>query len=420
MLRLGEVCSKVGSGATPRGGRDVYLAHGVALIRSQNVHNDGFRSDGLAFISDEHARQLSNVEVHAEDVLLNITGDSVARCCLAPNDILPARVNQHVAIIRPDANRLDPRYLHYFLISPVKQAEMLVMAGGGGTRNALTKGMIEEFAIPAPEIAEQRAIADVLGSLDEKITQNRRTSRALERLARAIFHAWFVKFEPVKAKAAGAKEFPSMSQETFDALPSDLIESEFGPIPKDVTPSPLATVATLTMGQSPPSQFYNEIGEGLPFHQGVTDFGFRFPTHRVYCTAEGRLAEAGDILLSVRAPVGRINVADRQLVLGRGLAGLRQNNDQQSYLLYLLRHVFAEEDSMGEGTVYKGVNKAFLLDMDIVVPPAGIRTAFETTVAPLDELILRTEQATTVLAKMRQELLPRLLSGEVRVEVSHG
>lgn len=112
VVGLSSVCSKIGSGATPRGGSNVYLEHGpFTLIRSQNVYNEGFNKDGLACINEEHAEELRNVEVQSGDVLLNITGDSVARCCQVVDDVLPARVNQHVAIIRPDAEQLDPRYL---------------------------------------------------------------------------------------------------------------------------------------------------------------------------------------------------------------------------------------------------------------------------------------------------------------------
>jgi type I restriction enzyme, S subunit len=109
---LGEACTKIGSGATPRGGSDVYMASGpYALIRSQNVRNDGFHHAGLACIIELHASELAHVEVLEGDVLLNITGDSVARACQVDPRALPARVNQHVAIIRPDPERLDPRFL---------------------------------------------------------------------------------------------------------------------------------------------------------------------------------------------------------------------------------------------------------------------------------------------------------------------
>ena len=203
-LRLGDVCTKIGSGATPRGGKEVYLKDGpFSLIRSQNVHNNRFSHDGLAFITEKQAAELNNVEVFPDDVLLNITGDSVARACQVAPDVLPARVNQHVAIIRPDASKLSARFLHYFLVCPATQTMLLSWAGSGGTRNALTKGMIESLDVYAPaNVEEQRAIAHILGTLDDKIELNQRMNEALEAVARALFRSWFVDFDPVRAKAA--------------------------------------------------------------------------------------------------------------------------------------------------------------------------------------------------------------------------
>src|SRR5437016_10099290 len=199
-FRLGSVCSKIGSGATPRGGDSVYLDEGeIALIRSQNIYNDSFHHDGLTYLTEQHAAELANVEVVEHDVLLNITGDSVARSCQVDPDILPARVNQHVAIIRPDPTVLWPRFLRYFLVSPAMQAEMLSLAGAGATRNALTKGMIESFEVPAPlDVNEQRAIAHILGTLDDQIELTRRMTETLEAIARALFNSWFVDFDPVQ------------------------------------------------------------------------------------------------------------------------------------------------------------------------------------------------------------------------------
>ena len=238
-MPLGDVCTKIGSGATPRGGRDVYLEEGLyTLIRSQNVYNDGFHRGGLAFIGDHHADELKNVEVFEEDVLLNITGDSVARVCQVASDVLPARVNQHVAIIRPDSFNLDPGYLRYFLVSPEMQTMLLSWAGSGGTRNALTKGLIEslEIPLPLPPIAEQRAIAHVLGTLDDKIELNRRINETLEEMARALFKSWFVDFEPVWAKMDGrwrrGESLPGLPAEHYDLFPDRLVDSELGEIPE--------------------------------------------------------------------------------------------------------------------------------------------------------------------------------------------
>jgi type I restriction enzyme S subunit len=138
-IKLSSVCSKIGSGATPRGGENVYLNEGTAIIRSQNVYNGYFMTEGLAYLTEEHAEQLRGVTVEPRDVLLNITGDSVARSCQVSEAVLPARVNQHVAIVRPNPNKLLPEFLCYYFVSPLMQKYLLSRAGSGGTRNVLDK-----------------------------------------------------------------------------------------------------------------------------------------------------------------------------------------------------------------------------------------------------------------------------------------
>ena len=203
VVRLGDYCLKIGSGATPRGGKSVYLDAGeTTLIRSQNIYNDGFTADGLVYITKSAADKLNNVEVLAGDILLNITGDSVARVCIAPTEYLPARVNQHVSIIRPDPEDFDARFLRYFLVSPEQQELLLIIASAGATRNALTKGHIESLEISKPSLAIQTGIADQLETLDKKIEINHQINQTLEQMAQAIFKSWFVDFEPVKAKIA--------------------------------------------------------------------------------------------------------------------------------------------------------------------------------------------------------------------------
>ena len=263
-LRLGDVCTKIGSGATPRGGKEVYLEEGpYALIRSQNVYNNGFNYDGLAFINQQQATDLKNVEVFADDVLLNITGDSVARVCQVAPDVLPARVNQHVAIIRPDPNKLSPRFLRYFLVSPEIQATLLSWAGSGGTRNALTKGMIESFDVQAPmDVAEQRAIAHILGTLDDKIELNRRMNETLEEMARALFKSWFVNFDPVRAKMEGRD--PGLPKHLADLFPNRLMDSELGLIPEGWEIKTLEECLDVAKGLS-----YKGAGlssDGVPMH----------------------------------------------------------------------------------------------------------------------------------------------------------
>jgi type I restriction enzyme S subunit len=164
--KLKKITTKIGSGATPRGGGDSYQAEGLSLIRSLNVHDMGFRMKKLAFLDDEQADKLSNVAVESGDVLLNITGASIARCCIVPDDVLPARVNQHVSIIRLVKDEMIPEFLHYALISKTNKDKLLNTGEkGGATRQALTKAQIEDFSVSYPPLAEQRAIVGRLEAL---------------------------------------------------------------------------------------------------------------------------------------------------------------------------------------------------------------------------------------------------------------
>ena len=167
--KLVNITTKIGSGATPRGGQKAYKESGISLIRSLNVYDEGFRSEKLAFIDDQQAEKLNNVIIEENDVLLNITGASVARCCIAPKDFLPARVNQHVSIIRPMQDRLNSKYLHYQLISKVNKDKLLGIGEQGATRQAITKAQIQNFSVAFPNsIDQQKEVVAKLRVLESK------------------------------------------------------------------------------------------------------------------------------------------------------------------------------------------------------------------------------------------------------------
>ena len=195
--KLKILTTKIGSGATPRGGEESYKPDGISLIRSLNVHDFGFRYRKLAFLDNAQADELSNVAVQARDVLLNITGASVARCCIVPEDVLPARVNQHVSIIRPIADKLDADFLHYLLISKIYKDQLLQTGSeGGSTRQAITKTQIQDFTIEYPAtVAEQK---NIVAKLDTIFTQTQRLESlyqqklaALDDLKKSLLHQAF-------------------------------------------------------------------------------------------------------------------------------------------------------------------------------------------------------------------------------------
>ena len=402
---------------------ETFVPEGVPVISGLHLH--GSRVDdapGFNFISYKHAERLANANVMRGDIVLTHRGTIGQVAYIPANSQYELYVvSQSQFYMRCDRSKAIPEFITLYFRSPNGRHQLLANRSQVGVPSiAQPVTYLRTIEIPLPSLPEQRAIADVLGTLDNKIEQNRQKAQALERLTRATFRAWFVDFEPVKAKAAGAESFPSMPQHVFDALPTHFVDSEIDPVPEGWEVKAMSESIRLTMGQSPPSKFYNESGEGLPFHQGVTDYGFHFPTHRIYCTTEGRIAEPRDVLISVRAPVGRINVADLQLVLGRGLAGLRHRSDRQSFLRQQICHVFAEEDTIGDGTIYKAVTKRFLEQMPLLIPPEQAQEAFENLARPFDDLIAVCEVESRKLAETRDLLLPKLMSGQIRVEVVDG
>ena len=178
----------------------------------------------------------------------------------------------------------------------------------------------------------------------------------------------------------------------------------------------LSDIAIITMGQSPNGNTFNETEEGAVFYQGRTDFGFRFPTRRLYTTEPKRIALCGDTLMSVRAPVGDLNVAYEKCCIGRGLAAIHSKDNHQSFLLYTLFTMKKQLDVFnGEGTVFGSINKDSLNSMEIVIPPINLINKFESIANPIDSTICNNYEEICRLQNIRDTLLPKLMSGEIDV-----
>ncbi len=432
-INLGEVCTKVGSGATPRGGSEVYLERGpYALIRSQNVRNDGFQHDGLAYIGEEHAADLSGVEVLSGDVLLNITGDSVARACQVDPHVLPARVNQHVAIIRPDSDRLDPRFLRYVLVSTEMQQKLLSWAGSGATRNALTKGMIESFDVLAPEdINEQRAIARILGTLDDKIELNRRTSETLEAMTRALFKSWIVDFDPVRAKAAGRD--PGIPKPLADLFPARLVASELGEIPEGWEVGTLGDLIDTVKGRSYKSEELAESDTALVTLKSFARGGGYRPDGLKPFTGSYKpeqVVHPGDLVIACTDVTQAAEVIGRPAIV-RGTGAFRRlvasldtlivrpkgSGVTRSFLYFLggteafVAHTFAHTT----GTTVLHLAKEAVPSFRFARPPLRLVEQFDALAGPVLERVQALEEEAGTLAALRDALLPKLMSGELRV-----
>lgn len=398
MARLSDICLKIGSGATPTGGKSAYLMKGISLIRSQNVLDISFAEDGLAYISDEQARKLQNVEILEGDILLNITGDSVARVCIVPNHILPARVNQHVAIIRVDKTKADNNYILYSLIKSKKT--LLALASAGSTRNALTKKMIEEFEVFLPSLAEQKRIASILSSLDDKIAVNRRINANLEAQAQALFKSWFVDFTPFKDQP--------------------FVDSELGPIPQGWKVGKLTDIAVylngLAMQKFPPQ----DIKDSFPVLKikelgaGICDNSSDRCSNKV---PKKYIIEDGDIIFSWSGTLMVDVWCGGQCGLNQHLFKVSSSNyPKWFYYHWTKKHLRDFIHIARDKAVTMGHIKRGHLDNALVVVPNNFILEKATHLfEPLLNMVISKRIENQRLAALRDTLLPKLMSGEIKL-----
>ena len=343
----------------------------------------------------------------------SLVAEGAGRCCVVLCVDEPTTFESSIIRARPDPTRSDSLYLYYFFGSPLGLhlldtiRRQVAVAG-------ITGKDLAALTIPVPSPPQQRAIAQVLGTLDDKIELNRRMNETLEAMARALFKSWFVDFDPVRAKMEGRDT--GLPQDIADLFPDRLVESELGEMPEGWEVKPLRDCMLLTMGQSPPGSTYNEDGDGLPFFQGRTDFGFRYPTNRRFCSAPTRIAGPEDTLVSVRAPVGDINVAWERCCIGRGVAALRHRSGSASYTYH---SAWAMQRALREyqhtGTVFGAINKGQFEALRMVDADPKTVNVFDSLAGPLDARVRSSVAESRTLASLRDALLPKLISGTLRV-----
>ena len=330
------------------------------------------------------------------------------RCCLG----------RRMGLLRPRTERVDPHFLLYAYLGARFQETIRARAVQGSTVDRILLSEMGTFPIAIPiDVAEQRAIAHVLGTLDDKIELNRRMNETLEEVARALFKSWFVDFEPVRAKIEGrwrrGESLPGMPAELYDLFPGRLVGSEVGEVPEGWEVKALGDCFELTMGQSPPGSTYNDDGDGMPFFQGSTDFQFRYPDKRRFCTAPTRIAEPDDTLVSVRAPVGDINMAWERSCIGRGVAALRHKSGSRSFTYY---SVWAMQRELQQyehtGTVFGAINRKQFQTLRVVEPIVELIARFERQVQSLDGRIRANVSDSRAVTTQRDALLPKLISGK--------
>ena len=352
-----------------------------------------------------------DVYVSLKDVTQS--GDLLGSVARVPSNIPAGRLTQDTVKLKFDGKPISQEYVYWLLRTPEYRAYCRSHATGTTTLG-LARDDFLDFPVAVP--GEQTlSLVELLEALDDRITLLRETNATLESIAQALFKSWFVDFDPVRAKMEGRTP-EGMDDATAALFPDALEETELGPVPKGWRYSTIGESFILTMGQSPPGDTYNEAGDGLPFYQGRTDFGFRFPSQRVFCTAPTRLAEPGDTLVSVRAPVGDVNMALEKCCVGRGVAAVRHPNGCRSFAFYATRGLRSRFDLFdSEGTVFGSINKKDFQALPVIEPSGDVLVAFDEIAAPIDRRIVGNEEQIRTLATLRDTLLPRLISGQLSI-----
>lgn len=370
-----------------------YVEAGIPIINVRNIGYGGLRQAQLEFLAEAKAEKLSAHKLLAGDIVFGRKG-AVDRHTLIGPDQSGWIQGSDCIRLRINSKCVDKSFLSYYFRTPSHQHWMEAQGSFGATMASLNHGIIRRIAFPTFSIEQQRKIAAVLTAYDDMIENNRQRIALLEQMAEEIYREWFVRLR-----------FPG---------------HEHTPVHKGVPEGwetgKLADIADMVFGQSPPSEYYNTVGDGLPFHQGVGSYGLRFPNHETYCSVGGRNAQAGSILFSVRAPVGRLNIADQEVILGRGLAGLNEKQDRNSYLYQLLKSQFSREDLIGNGAIFASVSKKELQSFPVFAPRAELVNHYQEIAEPIDRQIEAIQRSSLLLSQTRDLLLNRLISGKLRVD----
>jgi type I restriction enzyme S subunit len=385
---LASFATKIGSGATPRGGAAAYLAARVshALIRSQHVFDRHFDSRGLAYISPEQARELRNSEVQTHDILLNITGDGVTfgRACMAPNEELPACVNQHVAIVRVNQQECIPSYLLSVLTHPNAKTYMESF-NTGGSRRALTKGHIESFRIPLPPLAVQAHIGGILAAYDDLIENCDRRIRVLDEMARALYREWFVLF-----RYPGHQKTP-------------LVDLALGRIPKGWELGRLDDIVVLQRGFDLPKDQREDGTVPIIAATGINGF---------HSTAKVR---APGVVTGRSGSIGKVLYVQEDFwPLNTALWGKEFPKAEPLFAYFVLSNI--ELAKFNSGAAVPTLNRNDVHGLEAVIPPRQLQRLFQEYAESFIRQVSVLERRVENLRRTRDLLLPRLLSGQVSVE----
>jgi type I restriction enzyme S subunit len=397
-----------------------------AFIRAADMNSGRVLFESAQRINDKAVARIRKGIGQGGDVLFSHKG-TVGKLALASLDSPPFVCSPQTTFWRTlDQGRLDRRYLYCFMRSRAFTEQWMARSNETDMAAYVSLTAQRQLNVAVPAIEEQRAIAGVLGALDDKIEQNRWAARSLERLAREIFRAWFVDFEPVKAKAEGATAFPSMPQHVFDALPTHFVDSDIGPVPEGWEAKAIGDVVTAKGGGTPSTKNpeYWDGGE----HCWATPKDMSRLSHPVLLDTERRITDTGvnsissgilpvgTVLMSSRAPVGYLAIAGVPTAINQGFIAMVCDGPLPP--AYVLNWALTSMDAIkahASGTTFPEISKKNFRPLPVVVPTSNVIGAYQQTADPVYELLSASVKESERLARVRDYLLAQLLSGAVNV-----
>ena len=388
------------TGKTPRTSiKENYGGYIPFLTPSDDLSNK-FAPITNKALTDKGLMEVRNCLLPKNSICVSCIGSDLGKVVMLKK---PTVTNQQFNSIIPNEN-YSPDFVYYLMIIVGKRLNFLSKTSTAVP--IINKSTFSNFEVEVPScLHKQTQIAKILSSLDDKIELNNRINANLEEQAQALFRRWFVDFE-----------FPNEQGLPYKSNGGKFVDSELGKIPEGWKVGTLSDIANIIMGQSPSGESYNENGEGKVFYQGRTDFGNRFPSRRLFTTEPKRMAEEKSVLLSVRAPVGDINIAIEKCCIGRGLASIKAKNDFYSFLLYTMLNLKDKLNLFnGEGTVFGSINKTSLESIHIVKPNLLTVQSFEFLIKDFDRQIKRNYYETVSLEQLRDVLLPKLMNNEIKL-----
>ena len=386
---LGSLTDKIGSGKTPKGGSSTYKSFGIPLIRSQNVLWGSLDLSDVAYIDEEQHKSMKNSSVIESDVLLNITGASIGS--VAISTLKEANVNQHVCIIRPKKD-LDNNFLQYNLLSFEGQKQ-IERFQAGGNRQGLNFEQIKSFKIMLPPLPEQQKIAKILTTWDKAIDTTERLIDNSKQHKKAL----------MQQLLTGKKR---------------LLDDNGKPFEGEWEKVKLSDIANISMGSSPKSAAYNDEGVGLPLLQGNADIKNRKSAPRIYTSQITRECQIGDILLSVRAPVGTVALSEHHACIGRGISSIRAKKKHSQDFLYQLMLDFEPRwRAFSQGSTFEAVNSNDIKSLSLNVPNFKEQQKIAAVLTNADKEIELLEQQLADLQQEKKALMQVLLTGKKRVLV---